>query len=118
MSKKAWFYVAFFAVLVAGFYVALTSLIPDFSKRQLPVLSYLQPFSFTNQQGRIITGEDVQGKVFVAEYFFTTCKGICPKMNKNMQKVYEQLKNEKDFIWNVLVTLMQIEGSSNCNNQF
>jgi len=97
MSKKAWFYVAFFAVLVAGFYVALTSLIPDFSKRQLPVLSYLQPFSFTNQQGRIITDEDVQGKVFVAEYFFTTCKGICPKMNRNMQEVYLKFKDNPDF---------------------
>src|SRR5690606_1229149 len=31
------------------------------------------------------------------EYFFTTCKGICPKMNANMQIVYEKYKGEKDF---------------------
>lgn len=37
------------------------------------------------------------GKVYVAEYFFTTCKGICPQMNNNMKLVYEALKGEKDF---------------------
>ncbi|HYE55377.1 MAG TPA: SCO family protein, partial [Chitinophagaceae bacterium] len=31
------------------------------------------------------------------EYFFTTCKGICPKMNRNMQDVYQQFRNEPDF---------------------
>lgn len=97
MSKKAWFYVAFFASLVAAFYVTLTRLIPDFKKRDLPVLSYVQPFSFTNQAGRVITEKDVQGKVFVAEFFFTTCKGICPKMNRNMQELHIKFGNEADF---------------------
>ena len=97
MNRKSWFYVAFFVVLIAGFYVALTSLIPDFAKRKLPVLSYLEPFSFVNQQGRIITDQDVLGKVFVAEYFFTTCKGICPKMNRNMEVIYRKFHNEPDF---------------------
>jgi protein SCO1/2 len=36
--------------------------------------------------------------VYVADYFFTTCKGICPKMNNNMKLVYEELKNENDFL--------------------
>ena len=97
MSRKGWFYMAFFAALVAGFYVGLTSLIPDFAKRELPVLSYVQPFMFTNQEGRPITDKDIQGKVFVAEYFFTTCKGICPKMNRNMQEVYDKFKDNPDF---------------------
>ena len=97
MSKKTWFYIIFFALLVAGFYFALTRLIPDFGRRELPVLSYVQPFSFTNQNGRIVTDKDVQGKVFVAEYFFTTCKGICPKMNRNMYEVYEKFRENPDF---------------------
>jgi protein SCO1 len=97
MSKKAWFYVAFFAALVAAFYVTLTSLIPDFTKRELPVLGYVQPFSFTNQAGRVITERELQGKVFVAEFFFTTCKGICPKMNRNMRELHIKFRNEPDF---------------------
>jgi protein SCO1/2 len=36
--------------------------------------------------------------VAIVEYFFTTCKGICPKMNKNMSSIHQILKNEKDFI--------------------
>jgi protein SCO1/2 len=40
----------------------------------------------------------VDGKVFVAEYFFTTCKNICPVMNENMKSVHERFKNEKDFL--------------------
>ena len=97
MSKKTWFYVIFFGVLVTGFYFALTSLIPDFGKRELPILSYVQPFSFTNQEGRVITEKDMQGKVFVAEFFFTTCKGICPKMNRNLHDVYNKFKDNPDF---------------------
>ena len=44
-------------------------------------------FSFTNQYGETITQHAVKGKVYVAEYFFTTCGTICPKMNEQMQRV-------------------------------
>jgi protein SCO1 len=97
MSKKTVFLVGFFVVLVVGFYLAMTKLIPGFGKVELPVLSYVQPFSFTDQTGRTITEKDMTGKVAVVEYFFTTCKGICPKMNRNMQEVYQAYKNEPDF---------------------
>jgi protein SCO1 len=97
MSKKSLFYIAFFAVLVVGFYFAMTRMIPGFGKKELPVLSYVQPFAFTNQAGKVITDKDMKGKVAVVEYFFTTCKGICPRMNANMQQVYQQYKSEPDF---------------------
>lgn len=54
-------------------------------------------FSFKNQLGRTITKSEVAGKVHVAEYFFTTCKSICPIMNKQMQRVHARYKNEEDF---------------------
>ena len=38
------------------------------------------------------------GKVVIVEYFFTTCKGICPKMNRNMQEVYRKFKGTRDFL--------------------
>src|SRR6476659_9380194 len=98
MTKKNWFYTGFFAVLVVGSYLALTALIPGFSKKTSPPISYIRPFSFLKEDGRRVTEKDVAGKVFVAEYFFTSCKGICPKMNNNMRTVYEALKNEKDFL--------------------
>lgn len=54
-------------------------------------------FSFFNQEGKKITEKDVQGKVFVAEYFFTTCKTICPIMNTQMQRVHERYKGNDQF---------------------
>ena len=54
-------------------------------------------FSFLNQDGEIITQEDIEGKVFVAEYFFTTCLSICPIMNKEMQRVYSMYQSQEDF---------------------
>src|SRR6476620_11779443 len=98
MSRKKWFYIIFFTSLVAIFYLTLTGLIPGFGKKRVPPVSYVHPFSFTNQDGKTVSDKDVAGKVYVAEYFFTTCKGICPRMNINMKKVWEQLKNEKNFV--------------------
>lgn len=98
MSRKALLYILFFGVLTVAFYFALTRFIPGFGEVKLPVISYVHPFSFSNQEGKTITQADVAGKVYVAEYFFTTCKGICPKMNTNMKKVYDEFKNERDFI--------------------
>lgn len=98
MSKKTIFYIIFFAVLVVGFYFAMARIVPDFTKSKLPPISSLKPFAFINQDGNIVTERDVSGKVFVAEFFFTTCKGICPKMNNNMKKVYTRFKDKENFL--------------------
>lgn len=50
-------------------------------------------FSFTNQNGKIITLKDYEGKIYVADFFFTTCPTICPKMTKNMTWLQNQIKN-------------------------
>lgn len=54
-------------------------------------------FSFTNQDGQQTGLKDVKGKVFVAEYFFTTCQTICPRMNDQMQRVQLAFKDENNF---------------------
>lgn len=53
-------------------------------------------FEFTNQENRKITNKDVEGKVYVVEYFFTTCGTICPMMNKQMQRVQEAHSDKQD----------------------
>lgn len=98
MSRKGVFYIAFFIVLVFGFYFTLTSLVPGLGKKRISPISYVRPFSFINQDGMVITEKDVAGKVYVAEYFFTSCETVCPIMNNNMQLVYEQFKNNGDFL--------------------
>jgi len=98
MSRKTIFYIIFFSVLVVAFYAVLINVIPGFSKSKLPPISYVQPFSFTDQDGKIVTEKDVKGKVYLANYFFTTCKTVCPRMNNEVKKVYEHFKNENDFL--------------------
>lgn len=96
MKKKIIFYSVFFVLLISLFYFLL-SFTKGFFDVKLPVMSYVQNFSFTDQNGQTITQKNIDGKVYVANYFFTTCKGICPKMNFNMKNVYEKFKDQKDF---------------------
>jgi len=98
MRRKTIFFIVFFFLLVIGFYYTMSQLIPGFGKSRLPPIGRVLPFAFTNQDGKKVTEQDVAGKVFVAEYFFTTCKSICPIMNANMRIVYDRFKNEKDFL--------------------
>lgn len=98
MSKKKLFYMAFFAGLALTFYFMLTLIIPGFGQVKSPRISFVQPFSFTNQDGKTVTDKDMKGKVYVAEFFFTHCQGICPKMNNNMRIVYDQFSADSNFL--------------------
>lgn len=97
MRKKLLFYLLFFGVLLGGFYAAMVYT-TDFEKVKLPVLNSVQPFSFIRQDSVTVTQKDIKKRVYVAEYFFTTCKGICPKMNKNMKLVYDRYKADSNFL--------------------
>ena len=98
MGRKLWWYVLFFVVLLAGFWFFVFRDV-DLSKAPLVVINNnVDSFSFTDQNGKKFTEKDVEGKVYVAEYFFTTCKGICPKMNANMRRVFDKFKNEQNFM--------------------
>lgn len=54
-------------------------------------------FAFVNQVGDTIRKEDMAGKIYVADFFFTTCPTICPVMKKEMLRVYEQFKGDPNF---------------------
>ena len=97
-KKMIWVYVAFFAVLLTVFYYFVSGE-HNFTDSKLAVInSSIPAFSFVNQDGKMITQKTTADKVYVAEYFFTTCKGICPKMNANMRRVFDKYKDEKDFM--------------------
>jgi protein SCO1/2 len=55
-------------------------------------------FSFINQLGDTISSADVRDKVYVADFFFTTCPTICPVMKKEMLRVYDQFKGNSQFL--------------------
>ncbi|THV58903.1 SCO family protein [Flagellimonas alvinocaridis] len=60
-------------------------------KRKVP------SFSFLNQDSIVVTDKDYLGKVYVVEFFFTTCPTICPVMTKNLVSLQNTFKNDKDF---------------------
>lgn len=97
MSKKTWFYIGFFVLLVVGFFLVLSYAIPGFAHPKMPPISTVQPFAFPDQDGKIITNKDVEGKVYVATFFFTTCTSVCPRLNNNLKPVYTEFNNEADF---------------------
>lgn len=62
-------------------------------------------FKFTNQNGKTITQEDYQDKIYIAEFFFTTCPTICPIMTDNLVWLQDKIKEMPDvFILSHSVT--------------
>lgn len=98
MKRKPVIYLVFFTLLLGVFYLVL---LPDFdfSKSQLAVINAKMPyFSFIDQNGKKFTTKEAEGKVYVAEYFFTTCSGICPRMNANMRRVFDAFSDNREFM--------------------
>jgi protein SCO1 len=58
----------------------------------------IPPFSLVNQAGDSITEKNVENKIFVTDFFFTTCPGICPKMTSNMLLIQEAFLADKDVL--------------------
>ena len=58
----------------------------------------ISDFELTNQNGQKITQEFYNDKIYVADFFFTTCQDICPIMTKNMYRLQEELKNDNDIL--------------------
>ena len=60
-------------------------------KRKVP------EFIFRNQDSLLISNEDYKGKVYIAEFFFTTCPTICPIMNRNLVEIQNEFADMEDL---------------------
>lgn len=78
-----------FIILLFGIW-AVPKIVGNFNKPELAVIGKVPPFSFTDQNGKTVNNSNYKGKVYVAEFFFTTCPSICPIMNRNMVKVQNE----------------------------
>ena len=58
----------------------------------------ISDFSLINQNGDTITEAFYDDKIYVADFFFTTCQSICPIMTKNMKEVQDKLINDKEIL--------------------
>lgn len=91
-----------FFILLAALFMSYYYKVTREQPKALPVIGneghQVDTFSFYNQDGKIITQDDVHHKVYVVEYFFTTCKGICPKLNESMNRVYQAYRGNPDLL--------------------
>lgn len=85
-----------FIVLIFGIW-AVPKIIDQFMEPDLAIIGEVPAFSFTDQHGNTITNESYKGKVYVAEFFFSTCTTICPVMNRNMVKIQNEFYGNPKF---------------------
>jgi len=64
----------------------------------LDTFHQISPFTLINQEGDTITEKSFADKIYVADFFFTTCPGICPKMTANMSTVQEAFQEDQDVL--------------------
>ncbi len=57
----------------------------------------IKAFAFRDQTGNLYSSDSLKGKIYVANFFFTICPSICPKMTNNLTILQEKFKQEKDF---------------------
>jgi protein SCO1/2 len=58
----------------------------------------ISDFSLTNQNGEIVTQKKYENKIYVADFFFTTCQSICPIMTKNMKDIQDKLIEDSEIL--------------------
>ena len=56
-------------------------------------------FSFINQDGNLVTNETYKEKMYVADFFFVSCPGICPKLTKNMSILQEEFNDDSNVLF-------------------
>ena len=57
------------------------------------------PFRLHDQDGRLVTNQSLAGKVYLTDFFFATCPGICPKMQGEMLKIYKQYGTNPNVVF-------------------
>lgn len=85
-----------FIILLFGIW-AVPKIIDKLSGGNLEKMGKAPAFELTDQNEKKITNEDYKGKVYVLEFFFSTCPSICPIMNKNMKKIEEKYFGNPQF---------------------
>ena len=96
MKKNS--YVAItFVILVFGIYAVPKIVDRLFGVDELLKFEKVPAFQFTDQDNQLVSNADYENKVFVVEFFFTSCPTICPRMNENMVKIQKEFYGNPSF---------------------
>ena len=96
MNKKYSYIGISFIILIFGIYV-VPKVVKKFQKADLVVFTKVPEFEFTNQNGKTITNKNFEGKVYVVEFFFSTCPTICPIMTTKMVTIQNEFYGNPNF---------------------
>ncbi|MBT8272639.1 MAG: SCO family protein [Bacteroidia bacterium] len=97
MQKTNYSYIGIaFIILVFGIW-AVPKIVDTFSKPNLEVIGQAPEFSFINQDSASISNATYENKVYVVEFFFTTCPSICPIMNRRMVEIQNEFFGNPNF---------------------
>ncbi|MBK5277799.1 MAG: SCO family protein [Bacteroidia bacterium] len=76
--------------------------LPIFGERNIDgqdtVYHTIAHFEFVNQDSAIVTNSTFENKIYVTDFFFTSCRSICPIMKTQMLRVYDTIKNKSDVL--------------------
>ena len=95
MKKYSYISIAF-VILIFGIWV-VPKIVGNFNQNELMKFEEVPAFEFENQYGVLIGNADYKNKVYVVEFFFTSCPTICPRMNENMVKVQNEFYGNPSF---------------------
>lgn len=96
MSKKYSYIGISFVILFFGIY-SIPKIVNRFQDSGLVKFNKVPDFEFTNQEGKTISNKTYEGKVYVVEFFFSTCPTICPIMNKKMLILQDSFFGNPEF---------------------
>lgn len=95
MKKYSYIGIAFI-ILIFGIY-AIPKIVNKLKTPKLVTIAKVPVFEFTNQDGKPISNFFYEEKVWVVEFFFTTCPTICPKMTESMLKIQNEFYGNPNF---------------------
>jgi len=95
MKKYSYISIAF-VILIFGIWT-VPKIVAKFNQNELVKFEEVPPYEFENQHGLLIGNSDYKNKVYVVEFFFTSCPTICPRMNENMVKIQNEFYGNPSF---------------------
>ena len=100
---KPWFWVVF--ILLAFSVPLIRTVMKQQQMPHYPVLGQASEFSFTNQDGKTVTHKDLQGKISIINFIFTSCPETCPFLTQQMAQIQKHMTYVREFVRLVSVTV-------------
>lgn len=100
--KKNSFWLIIIAVLFAACTQPIEKPLPVYGEREVingdTIYHTIAPFQFVNQDSALVNNDTFKDKIYISDFFFTSCRTICPIMKTQMLRVYDSLKNDDDVL--------------------